>query len=294
MKTYRISEKELNGAKPAAVGYKIFNNDFAAQNGYDYKDENGNVIGTIHKVDGDIVESKWGLHFSEQPQDCFNFYAPLQWNKFAKVEAYGNIIRGEQKSVAQIIKIVETYSFDKFIRLIQKKIQSNGVNLSNGVNRSNGVNLSNGVNESNGVSLSNGVNESNGVNLSNGVNAGYGVNWSYGVDVSYGITKCEGISKSVFCYGKSGKLMLFNKKCGEKRYNEIYTKLLSFNWAPKFNNAEELKKNLEWYETYIPGIVSVPNEIAWSFMPKKMLEYIKSLPEFNEKVFEKVTGKIGV
>lgn len=123
MKTYRITEKELNGAKPVAVGYKIFNNDWTAQNGYDYKDENGNVIGTIHKVDGDIAECKWGLHFSEKPQDCFNFYAPLQWNKFAKVEAYGNIIKDEQKSVAQIIKIVETYSFEEFIRLIQIKLQ---------------------------------------------------------------------------------------------------------------------------------------------------------------------------
>lgn len=276
MKTYRISEKELNGAKPLAVGYKMFNNDWTAQNGYDYKDENGNVIGTIHKVDGDIVECNWGLYFSEQPQDCFNFYAPLQWNKFAKVEAYGNIIRGEQKSVAQIIKIVETYSFNEFIRLIQTKIQSTGVNVSDGVNRSDGVNVSTGVNESNGV------------------NRSYGVNGSDGVNRSYGITKCEGISQSIFCYGKSGKLMLFNKKCGEKRYKEVYSQLLSFKWAPKFNNAEELKKNLEWYETYIPDIVSVPNEIAWSFMPKEMLEYIKSLPEFNEKVFEKVTGKIGV
>lgn len=149
-----------------------------------------------------------------------------------------------KKSVAQIIKIVETYSFNEFIRLIQTKIQS------------------------------------------------YGVNWSNGVNESFGITKCECISQSVFCYGKSGKLMLFNKKCSEERYKEVYSQLMGFNWTPKFNNAEELKKNLEWYETYIPGIVSVPNEIAWSFMPKEMLEYIKSLPEFNEKVFKKVTGKI--
>jgi len=38
--------------------------------------------------------------------------------------------------------------------------------------------------------------------------------------------------------------------------------------------------------------VSVPNEVAWSFMPKEMLEYLKSLPEFNQKIFDKITGVI--
>ena len=70
------------------------------------------------------------------------------------------------------------------------------------------------------------------------------------------------------------------------------TKIVSYDWHPKFNNAEELKGNLEWYETNIPAIVRVPNEVAWSFMPKKMKKYLQSLPEYDEEVFNKVTGKI--
>ena len=76
------------------------------------------------------------------------------------------------------------------------------------------------------------------------------------------------------------------------RYKEVLLKILSFNWYPKFNNAEELKGDLEWYETNIPAIVRVPNEVAWSFMPKEMKEYLQSLPEYDEEVFKKVTGKI--
>ena len=336
MKTFRITENEIKDMKPVAVGYKIFRNDWTAKSsGYDYKDENGNVLNTIHKVDGDINECSWGLHFSLKPQDCFNFYESVQWNKFAKVEAYDQLLIGEEKCVTNILKIVEIYTFDEFINLIQKDLQNNkpngvsysnsvsvskgvseskGVNGSNGVYWSNGVNgsygvygsngvdrsfgvdASDGVNWSNGVSSSYGVSESNGVNGSNGVywsSSVYwsnGVSWSEGVNNSYGISKCEGISKSIFCYKKSGKLMAFNKRITEERFNEIYAELIKFNWYPKFNNAEQLKGELEWYETNIPAIESVDNKTAWSSMPEEMLKYIKSLPEYDEKIFNKITG----
>ena len=305
MNTYRITEKDINGMNPLAVGYKIFKHDWTANGGYDYKDENGNVLGTIHKVDGNIEECRWGLHFSEKPQDCFNFYECVQWNKFAKVEAYGKVIKGEKKSVAQILKIVETYSFNEFIRFIQEDLQKAvpaGVNVSNGVNDSNGVNGSTGVNGSRGVSVSygvnvskgvndsNGVNGSRGVNVSNGVNDSNGVNGSKGVNGSYGIVRCEGISRSIFCYKKTGKLMLFNKKTTEERFSEVYDCIKAFGWFPRFNNAEALKGNLEWYETNIPAIVGVDRKTAWSSMPQEMKEYIQNLPEYDEKIFNIITG----
>ena len=414
MKTFRITENEIKGLKPVAVGYKIFSNDWTAKsNGYDYKDENGNVLNTIHKVDGDINECSWGLHFSKSPQDSFEFYESVQWNKFAKVEAYDQLIIRGKKCVTNILKIVEIYTFDEFINLIQKDLQnnkpngvsysnsvsesngveasrdvhmsngvnmsygvnySNGVSMSDGVNRSNGVNLSNGVygttgvhksdgmymssgvSYSNGVSVSKGVSESSGVNRSSGVYWSKGVNTSYGVNMStgvnesdgvnrssgvywsssvygsngvsmsigvsmsdgvyeaegvnlskgvntscgvynsegvygaYGVMECRGISRAVFCYKKSGELMAFNKRITEERFNEIFDELNSFGWYPKFNNAEQLKGDLEWYETNIPAIKSVNNKTAWSSMPEEMLNYIKSLPEYDEQIFNKITG----
>jgi hypothetical protein len=50
---------------------------------------------------------------------------------------------------------------------------------------------------------------------------------------------------------------------------------------------EEIKGNLEWFETNIPAIVKVENKTAYSFMPSEMVEYIKSLPEFNKKIWKK-------
>ena len=92
MKTYRITEKDIEGLPVLATGYKIFKNDWTTKYGdYDYKDENGNVLGTIHKVDGNLDKCNWGLHFSRLPHNCFTFYESVQWNKFAKVEAYGEL-----------------------------------------------------------------------------------------------------------------------------------------------------------------------------------------------------------
>lgn len=86
--------------------------------------------------------------------------------------------------------------------------------------------------------------------------------------------------------------MLFNKKISEKRFNEVFSKLNSFDWYPKFNNLFTLYKasGEVWEKTPINFAESVDNKEAWSDMPKEMLDYITSLKEFNSKIFEKITG----
>lgn len=266
METKRISEKEIEGMPVLATGYKTFKNDWTTKHGkYDYKDEKGNVLGSIHKVEGELKECNLGLHFSKLPHNCFSFYESVQWNKFAKVEAYGECIDSEdgKKSVASIIRIVKIYSFDEFISLIQEELQDSY--YSKGVNNSEGVNNSRGVNDSDGVNDSKGVNN------------------------SFFCKNIIGASKCIFCCNLEGiKLRLFNKKISKERFIEVKNELCNFNWYPKFNNAEELKGNLEWYEANIPSIVRVENKIAYSFMPEQMKNYIKSLPEFNEEIFNEI------
>ena len=114
MKTYNISKEELKDKKVLAEGYKIFSHGFKTKHGdYCYADENGNVVGTIHRVDGDIEECKWGLHFSKNPFNCFNFYEYVQWNEFAKVRAYEKIIdeillqdQEENQNIYEIMKLI--------------------------------------------------------------------------------------------------------------------------------------------------------------------------------------------
>ncbi len=391
MRTYKINKKDLKNEKILSIGYKMFNNDWSTRKGnYCYADENGKVLNTIHRVDGTISECNWGLHFSKNPIHCFNFYESVQWNKFAKVNAYEEIIESKSgdKTVAQALEIIEIYTFKEFIEEIKKfngvlgsygvhcskgvicsdgvnwskgvygskgvhgsngvdsskgvycsdgvnrsegvtcsdgvscsdgvhgsygVSDSNGVNGSYGVNCSDGVNCSNGVHWSNGVHGSNGVDGSNGVYCSNGVhcskgvNCSDGVNWSDGVydskgvncsdgvNGSYGISESEGVSRSIFCYNFTGNLSIFNTKVSEERFNEVMDKIKSFNWSPNFNNAFDLKEyKLQWFEINIPGICDLDNKTAWSKMPCEMVDYIKSLKEYNEKIYNKIIGNIGV
>ena len=145
MKTYRIRKEDLKNKEVLAEGYKIFNAGWKSRD-YCYADENGNVIGTLHKVDGDIDLCNWGLHFSKNPFNCFNFYECVQWNCFAKVKAYEKVKDSSDgdKTVAQVLEIVEIYSFDEFVELL--KDYNKELYYSKGINSSNGINYSNGIN----------------------------------------------------------------------------------------------------------------------------------------------------
>ena len=286
MKTYQITENEIKGMPVLATGYKIFNNDWTTKKGtYDYKNKDGEVLNTIHKVDGKLSECNWGLHFSKLPHNCFNFYESVQWNKFAKVEAYGECIDScdNKKSIAKILKIVEIYSFNEFVNLIQEELQNQNISGGNYIRGGNDIW---GGNDICGGNYIRGGNDISGGNYIRGGNNISGGNYIWGA------TKCDGISRCLFCYDFTGKLHAFNKPISEERFNEIFYKLINFDWFPKFNNAYDLKGNLEWYETNIPNIVKVDNKTAWGFMPKEMLDYIKSLPEFDQEIFDKVTGDI--
>jgi len=82
---------------------------------------------------------------------------------------------------------------------------------------------------------------------------------------------------------------VFNKSIAENRFIEIKNKLDSFNWYPNFTNAIDLKGNKEWYETNIPKIQRKDPKEAWSKMPKKMEDYLKSLEEYDQEIFDYVT-----
>jgi hypothetical protein len=178
-------------------------------------------------------------------------------------------------------------------------LNSKGVNLSKGVNWSKGVNTSNGVNWSYGVNTSYGVNWSYGVNSSDGVNRSDGVNSSYGVNTSYGILNSYGVNNALFLADKPREYSIFGVKVLEARFNEVrdelYYKLGG--WYPKFNNAFELyvKSGSDWSKVRASEICDTldnweePYE-AWKDMPKEAIEYVKSLEEFDPKMFKRITG----
>ena len=94
----------------------------------------------------------------------------------------------------------------------------------------------------------------------------------------------------IFCYKKEGaKYVLFNKKIKKERFEEVYHQIRKFNFRPQFDNFYELKGNKEWWSIAFPELMTVDNKTAWSKMPVEMIEYVKSLPEYNDKVFRAIT-----
>ncbi len=188
-------------------------------------------------------------------------------------------------------------------------INSNAVSSSNAVSRSNAVRGSDAVSWSNAVSRSNAVSNSNAVINSNAVSSSEAVSWSNAVSCSdavswsdavksssavtgsFAIKNCEAVKDSLFCYKKECvKYNLFNKKIEKETLFEVRSKLKSFMWTPKYDNFYDLKGNKEWYSIAFPELMVVDDKTAWSKIPTEMLEYIKSLPQFDAKIFKEITG----
>ena len=85
--------------------------------------------------------------------------------------------------------------------------------------------------------------------------------------------------------------MLFNKPITKERFNEVDIKLGG--WYPDFTNAKKLKQkygNGAWCATPAPAITGRTTREAYAEMPTDLVEYIKSLPEYDDEIFRKITG----
>ena len=88
--------------------------------------------------------------------------------------------------------------------------------------------------------------------------------------------------------------LLFNKEVSQERINDVFSQYnkLSNGWKPKFNNAFELyeKQGKDWKKVDASQIKSVDKVKAYADMPRELIEYLITLPEFDKQVFMDVTG----
>ena len=124
------------------TGYKAFYQDKKGlycqpcTNGKKYRYKEGKIC----EIKGELKICKNGIHFCENLKDVFDYYPLVQWVKVYKVEILGDVIKKDNKSCTNKLKILEEVTFEEI------------VNRSNGVNNSNGVNCSFGVLNCKGVS----------------------------------------------------------------------------------------------------------------------------------------------
>ena len=282
--TKRVAPSMLDGKKPIAVGYKIFNYDWTGYNDYSYADENGEVEGSVHTVTGNLEHCGWGLHYCENPVDCMRYRDLIQWNKFALVEAYDENIKrdNDDKSVCRTLKIKKALSFDDMIKAC-KEYQVNSSAISDG----------SGIRNGHGISYGYGIRDGYGISYGHGISYGSGIRNGYGINASMHCLKCEGISRCIFCDGLEGaKLMIFNKPVTVERFDEVWSKLNG--WKPDFTNAQQLKREFgddKWANTPVFKITSREASEVYAEMPRKLREYIKAMPEYDDEIFKAITGE---
>ena len=294
--TKRVAPSMLDGKKPIAVGYKIFNYDWTGYNDYSYADENGEVEGSVHTVTGDLEHCGWGLHYCENPVDCMRYRDLIQWNKFALVEAYDENIKrdNDDKSVCRTLKIKKVLSFNDMIKAC-KEYQVNGSGISNGSGIHHGYGIINGygIHHGYGIRYGYGISDGSGIRNGSGISDGYGIRDGYGINASMHCRKCEGISRCIFCDGLEGaKLMIFNKPVTVERFDEVWSKLNG--WKPDFTNAQQLKREFgddKWENTPVFKITSREASEVYAEMPRKLREYIKAMPEYDDEIFKAITGE---
>ena len=116
--------------------------------------------------------------------------------------------------------------------------------------------------------------------------------------MSYGIFNSYGVNKAIFLADKPRTFSIFGKDVGEERFDEVWIKLHNKleGWFPKFNTAYIwLKKMGSWEKVDASDIESTLDDLekpyeAWKDMPQQAIEYVASLPEFDAKMFERITG----
>ena len=97
--------------------YKVFEPDWICRD-YDYK-RNGNVIGEIYEMGGEIEICERGFHYCPKLVNCFNYYGFNSNNKVAEIEILGAIKNdGVDKEVTNKFKIIRELSWHEVLELV--------------------------------------------------------------------------------------------------------------------------------------------------------------------------------
>ena len=122
-------------------GFKCFNSDFTCQN-YQFK------MGKTYKHEGTISLCKEGFHFCKEIQHVFNYYGFDSKNHVCEIEASGEILHGDDKSVCSQIKVIRELTWDEVLKL--SNLGENNLGYGNAGNRNAGYGNAGSCNAGNG------------------------------------------------------------------------------------------------------------------------------------------------
>lgn len=303
-------------------GYKVFKPDWTCR-GFQY------AVGKTFEENVIPLYCKRGFHFCTELKDCFNYYRFDPDNKVAEVEALGdiNIEPNTSKRCTNKIKIIRELSWEEVLKMINiGKANTGRCNIgdyNSGDNNSGDYNAGYGNSgDYNSGDYNTGIYNSGDHNSGNS-NTG---NWNIGTynsgnfnsgDCNYGNWNSGNCNsgdynsgdwnKSSFSNGcfntKDSKIVMFNKPSDwtfEDWKTSEAARLLSkaqytfFKWIhPKDMTDEEKELHPEYKTTggYLKKFKKTKcMQIWWHGLSDYEKNVIKSLPNFDAKIFKEITG----
>ena len=291
-------------------GYKVFKPDWKCR-GFQYE------VGQTYEMKGTPICCDHGFHFCNELKDCFSYYDFDPNNKVAIIEALGDIDTEGSKSCTNKITIVEEITWEEVLRLVNTGKGCSG--FCNSGNRNSGNRNSGNCNsgDCNSGDCNSGNRNSGNRNSGNwnsgdwnsgnrnsgNCNSG---DWNSG-DWNSGNCNSGDWNNTSFSSGvfntEEGKILMFNKPSdwtygdwlnSKASYllNQIKHELLEWVWSENMTDAE---KEQHPEHTTTGGYLKILDESKcaqkwWDALSDQDKEIIYSLPNFDLKIFEEVTG----
>ena len=300
-------------------GYKVFKSDWTCS-------PNGNTkqYTCPGKFEEDIAPIRCGrgMHFCKKAADCFNYYSFNPENKVAEVIAYGDIAEEGDKCCTNKLEIVREISWQEVLEIVNTGKGCTGLRNTgdwNSGNRNSGNWNSGDCNTGNRNSgdcntgnrnsgdCNTGNRNSGDCNTGNWNSGNWNSgNWNSG-NWNSGDCNTGDWNKSSFNTGcfmtEEPKIMLFNKPSNwtyrtwleseARRYlNQIPKNVVE--WIYSSDMTEEEKTAHPEHET-TGGYLKILDETEcaqmwWDGLTETKKDIIRSLPNFDEGIFEEITG----
>ena len=287
-------------------GFKVFKPDWSC------RDKVYTCPGKFEE-EGKLEVCGHGMHFCEKAADCFNYYDFDSNNKVAEVIAYGEVRTDGDKSCTDKLEIVREIPWQELLTIVN--IGKDCTGLRNTGNRNTGdCNTGNcntgNCNTGNRNTGNRNTGDCNTGNRNTG-NCNTG-NWNTGNwntgncntgDCNTGDWNKSSFNTGCFNTTEEQKIMLFDKPS-----NMTYREWLEFDarrllnqipknvveWVYEEDMTDEEKTAYPTYKT-TGGYLKVLDEsecgqIWWDGLSQKEKDVIKSIPNFNNDIFQKCTG----
>jgi len=256
-------------------------------------------VGKTYIHDGDISICKSGFHFCEQLKDVHEYYSlSEEFHVFAEIEASGIVIRGEDKSVCSELKIIRLLSEEEVLRLVNTGTDNTGLfnsgnqnsgNLNSGNWNSGNRNSGNWNSGDQNSGYQNSGNRNSGNRNSGNWNSGnLNSGWFNAVDYSSGFFNTTPEKVRVFNIQTGMTCEEFTLKYKSALFQAGFPLTEWIEYTEREKRTDEKKALIGGYllkRTYKEACA-----IWWENTTQENKEIIMSIPNFDAKIFEEITG----